>query len=207
MKRSMVFVLILCVFLLQPQLSPATDADDRGNPAFGYVAEGRGCWGPGGRRGGNIDSTMKALADAGINMIYPNISSGGRASYPSSVLPMRGDTDRLAQLVEAAHKYGIEIHAWRINWYMGGASDEWTEEMIRQGRIQCRVIPVQAQATIGVNYLADSSCHDPAMDPFARGASLDINQVTPQGIQVEVPAGFFPSHLPGQPGMDQPAEC
>ena len=136
MKRSMVFVLILCVFLLQPQLSPAADADDRGNPAFGYVAEGRGCWGPGGRRGGNIDSTMKALADAGINMIYPNISSGGRASYPSSVLPMRGETDRLAQLVEAAHKYGIEIHAWRINWYMGGASDEWTEEMIRQGRIQ-----------------------------------------------------------------------
>jgi len=136
MKSATVFALLLAVFLLQPQVSPAEDADSWDNPAFGYVAEGRGVWGPGGRRGGNIDSTMKALADAGINMIYPNISSGGRASYPSSVMPMRGDTDRLAQLVEAAHKYGIEVHAWRINWYMGGASEEWTEQMIKEGRIQ-----------------------------------------------------------------------
>ncbi len=134
MKGATVLALLLVVFLLQPQVSLPEAADSWDNPAFGYVAEGRGVWGGGGRRGGNIDSTMKALADAGINMIFPNISSGGRASYPSSVLPMRGDTDRLAQLVEAAHKYGIEIHAWRINWYMGGASDSLTEEMIKQGR-------------------------------------------------------------------------
>ena len=136
MKSATILVMLLAVLIIQPRFSQVNAEDAWENPAFGYVAEGRGVWGPGGRRGGNIDSTMKALADAGINMIYPNISSGGRASYPSSVLPMRGDRDRLAELVESAHKYGIEIHAWRINWYMGGASEEWTEQMIKEGRIQ-----------------------------------------------------------------------
>ncbi len=137
MKKSS-SVLVLCLFFFLPLSNCSSEKTGftKQNPAYNYVAEGRGVWGGGDRRGGNIDSTMKALADAGINMIYPNISSGGRASYPSSVLPMRGDTDRLALLIEAAHKYGIEVHAWRINWYMGGASDSLTEEMIKQGRIQ-----------------------------------------------------------------------
>ena len=136
MKKRTASALLLAGMLIVPYGSPVRAADSEDNPAFGYVAEGRGVWGDGSRRGGDIDSTMKALADAGINMIFPNISSAGRASYPSGVLPMRGDTDRLAQLVEAAHKYGIEVHAWRINWYMGGASDTLTEEMVKQGRIQ-----------------------------------------------------------------------
>ena len=178
MKSAAVLVLFLAVLLIQCQVSPAEDAESRDNPAFGYVAEGRGVWGGGSRRGGNIDSTMKALADAGINMIYPNISSGGRASYPSSVLPMRGDTDRLAQLVESAHKYGIEVHAWRINWYMGGASDSLTDEMIKQGRVQYswdgrRNGPVMKDA--GYNQPEDWLCPShPANRELEKEAMLEL---------------------------------
>jgi uncharacterized lipoprotein YddW (UPF0748 family) len=135
MKNAVVFTLFLTVYNLQLQAAQTEAVDSWHNPAFDYVAEGRGVWGSS-RRGGDIDSMMKALADAGINMVFPNISSGGRASYPSHVLPMHGDTDRLDQLVKAAHKHGIEVHAWRINWYMGGASESLTEKMIEQGRIQ-----------------------------------------------------------------------
>lgn len=178
MKSAAVFVLFLAVFMLQPQVSPTEAADSWHNPAFGYVAEGRGCWIGGGRRGGNLDSTMKALADAGINMIFPNISSGGRASYRSSVLPMRGDTDRLALLVKAAHKYGIEVHAWRINWYMGGASDSLTEKMIKQGRIQYswdgrRNGPVMKD--MGYNQPEDWLCPShPANQELEKEAMLEV---------------------------------
>jgi len=137
MKRySYQLLLCLLVLLAVSDCSPGKTGAGSENPAYNYVAEGRGCWFGVGRRDGGWDSTMAALADAGINMVFPNISSGGSARYPSGVLPMRGERDELALLIEAAHKHGIEVHAWRINWYMGGASDSLTGEMIKQGRIQ-----------------------------------------------------------------------
>ncbi|MFC2124910.1 glycoside hydrolase family 10 protein [Bacteroidota bacterium] len=136
MKHYSILSIILIGLVSQCK---TTSTDDRGswdNPAFDYVAEGRGVWGGGGRRDGEIDSMMMKLADAGINMIFPNISTAGQASYPSSVLPKQGETDKLALLVESAHKYGIEIHAWRINWFMGWGPESFAEEMIKQNRIQ-----------------------------------------------------------------------
>jgi len=105
------------------------------NSAYNYVAEGRGTW-VSRVRGVNWDSTMAALGEAGYNMIFPNLSTGGAAYYPSEVLPMRGERDELALCIEAAHKNGIEVHVWRINWYMAGAPDSFAQAMLEQGRIQ-----------------------------------------------------------------------
>ncbi|MFH1071208.1 MAG: family 10 glycosylhydrolase, partial [Candidatus Glassbacteria bacterium] len=105
------------------------------NPAFSYVAEGRGTW-IGRVRGVDWDSTMAALAAAGINMVFPNMCTGGAASYPSEFLPMTTDRDELALCIEAAHRYGIEVHVWRINWYMSGCPDSFTTAMEQAGRIQ-----------------------------------------------------------------------
>jgi len=105
------------------------------NSAYNYVAEGRGTW-MGRARGVNWDSTMAVLKDAGYNMVFPNLNTGGAAFYPSAVLPMTSERDELALCLEAAHKYGIEVHVWRINWYMAGAPDSFAQAMLDQGRIQ-----------------------------------------------------------------------
>lgn len=105
------------------------------NPAYNYVAEGRGTW-VSSARGVNWDSTMAALEDAGYNMIFPNLCTGGAAFYKSEFLPMVGERDELALCIEAAHKYGIEVHVWRINWFMMGCPDSFTTRMEKEGRIQ-----------------------------------------------------------------------
>jgi len=106
-----------------------------GNEAYNYVAEGRGTW-IGRSKGVNWDSTMAALKEAGFNMVFPNMCSGGAASYPSDILPMTSQRDELKLCIEAAHKYGIEVHVWRINWYMSGCPDSFTQVMEKAGRIQ-----------------------------------------------------------------------
>ena len=64
------------------------------------------------------------------------MQTAGNASYPSQVLPSRGGRDELALCLEAAHKYGIEVHVWRINWYTSGAPDSFSRAMREAGRTQ-----------------------------------------------------------------------
>ena len=104
------------------------------NPAYNYVSELRGVWLHGAME--NWDSTMAALKDAGFNAIFPNMNSGGAALYPSEFLPMTSEKDELALCIEAAHNHGIEVHAWRVNWYMMGCPDSFSQAMEKAGRIQ-----------------------------------------------------------------------
>lgn len=128
--------LCLCLVILLSNGSCEKFAGEKGsNPAFSYVAEGRGTW-IGRRTGVNWDSTMAALKAAGFNMVFPNMCTGGAANYPSELLPMTSERDELKLCIEAAHKYGIEVHVWRINWYMSGCPDSFTVEMEKAGRIQ-----------------------------------------------------------------------
>ena len=103
--------------------------------AYKYVAEGRGTW-MGRLRGIDWDSTMAALAAAGFNMVFPNMCTGGAALYPSEFLPMISERNELKLCIEAAHKYGIEVHVWKINWYMSACPDSFTERMEKEGRVQ-----------------------------------------------------------------------
>ncbi len=99
------------------------------------VCEARAAW-IGSPRGVNWDSTMAALEAAGFNMIFPCMQTAGQALYPSTVLPMRGERDELALCLEAAHKHGIEVHVWRINWFTAGATRAHRDSLRAAGRLQ-----------------------------------------------------------------------
>ena len=128
---------LFAIFILTAILAGTSCSGVSGdaNPAYSYVAEGRGTW-IGRTRNVDWDSTMAALAAAGINMVFPNMCSAGAASYSSEFLPMTTERDELALCIEAAHRYGIEVHVWRINWYMSGCPDSFTTAMEQDGRIQ-----------------------------------------------------------------------
>lgn len=100
------------------------------------ISEARGTWISTRSRGTNWDSTMAALSKAGFNIVFPRMSTGGTASYESRVLPRTTERDELALCIEAAHKHGIEVHVWRINWYTSGAPDSFSQIIREQGRAQ-----------------------------------------------------------------------
>jgi uncharacterized lipoprotein YddW (UPF0748 family) len=67
---------------------------------------------------------MKKLKDSGLNAAFVRVAQGGKAIYPSNILPQdqwSADTgeDEFGKAVAAAHKYGIQIHAWKVCFPMG----------------------------------------------------------------------------------------
>ena len=89
---------------------------------------------------GDWDRTCRELRAAGFNMVLPNMLWGGLAHYASDVLP-RSRTfaqygDQIAQCVEAAHRHGIEVHVWKVNYNLSTAPREFVEEMRQAGRTQ-----------------------------------------------------------------------
>jgi len=88
---------------------------------------------------GNWEDSIANLADAGFNAVVPNMWWGGLAHYDSDYLPhssifeRRGD--QIAQCVEAAHKRGLEVHPWKVNWNLSTAPDDFVEQMRREGRV------------------------------------------------------------------------
>ena len=71
------------------------------------------------------DVVMKKIADAGLNCVFVRVARGVNALYPSKILPMDGwaadawkngaGRDELKTMIEAAHKNGLEFHAWKVN--------------------------------------------------------------------------------------------
>ena len=68
---------------------------------------------------------MKKIADAGLNSVFVRVARGVNALYPSKVLPMDGwakeawkdgaGRDELQTMIDAAHRNGLEFHAWKVN--------------------------------------------------------------------------------------------
>jgi len=53
----------------------------------------------------------------------------------SSEVARRGD--QIAQCVAAAHRRGLGVHVWKVNWNLGSAAPpSFLEEMRRAGRLQ-----------------------------------------------------------------------
>ena len=105
-----------------------------GGPA-GFDAEARACWVDQVAHT-NWDSAMAALSAAGFNMILPNMLSSGSAYYPSEYVPMIGEEDELARCIEAAHRHGIEVHVWKVNWALWRVREDSLAKYVREGRIQ-----------------------------------------------------------------------
>ncbi len=70
-------------------------------------------------------------------MILPNQLWAGRADYPSKLLPhsetFRKYGDQVAQCVAAAHRHGLQVHVWKVNFNLGNAPREFVEKLRREG--------------------------------------------------------------------------
>ena len=104
--------------------------------------EGRAVWNHSGLGAypGDWDRSAKELAEAGVNMIFPNMAWAGVAHYPSKILP-QSETfsrygDQLAECVSAAREHGLQVHVWKITWNLAGAPTEFIEKMRKAGRTQ-----------------------------------------------------------------------
>lgn len=87
------------------------------------------------------DEAIRRLAQNGFNAILPNMLWGGAAFYESKLLPVSPEVskrgDQIAQCLEAAHKYGLEVHVWKVNWNLGHAAPRaFVEQMRLAGRLQ-----------------------------------------------------------------------
>jgi hypothetical protein len=76
-------------------------------------------------------------------------------------LPMKGNKDQLALCIEAAHRYGMEVHVWKMNWNLNGAPDGSIQKYVLEKRIQLsfdgqRVPPVSK--ALGWNQKFDWLC-------------------------------------------------
>ncbi len=90
--------------------------------------------------GGGVEdweAVMQDLAGAGFNAVFPSLCDAGGADYESDVLPRSKNytRDQLAACIEAAQKYNIEVHPWRINWRLSRATDERKAELREAGRL------------------------------------------------------------------------
>jgi len=115
--------------------------------AYGYAqsskpGEVRGVWDRSGTGlyPGDWDRTCRILADNGITDIFPNIVWPGAAHYASDVVPrsatFKTHGDQLAKCVEAAHRRGLKVHAWKVSWNLAGASPQFVNSMKKAGRLQ-----------------------------------------------------------------------
>jgi uncharacterized lipoprotein YddW (UPF0748 family) len=102
--------------------------------------EGRAGWNHSGTGAypGDWERSARALSAAGFNMIVPNMLWAGRAYYPSAVLPGSATCveygDQIAQCVAAAHRHGLEVHVWKVNFNLSNAPKEFVEQLRRQKR-------------------------------------------------------------------------
>ncbi|MGM0485557.1 MAG: glycoside hydrolase family 10 protein [Planctomycetota bacterium] len=107
--------------------------------------EGRAFWNHSGTGAydGDWDRTARELTEAGFNMVMPNMLWGGRAHYPSDVLP-RSRTheehgDQISQCLAAARKHGLQVHVWKVNWNLSGAPRSFVQRIHAEHRNQVSV--------------------------------------------------------------------
>jgi uncharacterized lipoprotein YddW (UPF0748 family) len=104
--------------------------------------EGRAFWNHSGTGAypGDWDRTARELAEAGFNMVLPNMLWGGLAHFASETLPQsstyRQFGDQIHQCVKACHKHGIEVHVWKVNWNLSTAPPEFVARMRAENRLQ-----------------------------------------------------------------------
>lgn len=86
------------------------------------------------------ETVMRTLKGANLNCLFFRAGRGGNVVYRSQFLPRdawaeKGDLDELQNAAEAAQRYGIELHAWRVNFHFGSAPDWLKEQMAKEDRL------------------------------------------------------------------------
>jgi uncharacterized lipoprotein YddW (UPF0748 family) len=106
------------------------------------VPEFRGFWchSAFGVKGRTWDEAISNLSSNGFTAIVPNMLWGGAAYYDSKVLPPAKDYtggDQIAECLAACRRHGLEMHVWKVNWYLGSpARADFADRMKKEGRLQ-----------------------------------------------------------------------
>lgn len=119
---------------------PLTDAYGYSVPAREGEFRAVWCHSAFGVAGMTWDEAIAHLAASGFTAVFPNMLWGGMAYYPSRILPVYDGIeehgDQIAQCLAAAKRHGIEVHVWKVNWYLGQTTEEWRDAARREGRLQ-----------------------------------------------------------------------
>ena len=95
------------------------------------------------------DAVMPKIAAAGFNCVFVRVARGVNAIYPSQFLPRDGWAeknaanvpDELAKAIAAAHRSGLQFHAWKVNFnatagmMAGDGPKALTEKMAADDRL------------------------------------------------------------------------
>jgi uncharacterized lipoprotein YddW (UPF0748 family) len=106
-----------------------------------WTPEIRGIWDQQGTGlyAGGWDETCRQLKAAGFNAVFPNLSTAGRAHYPSKWLPpsktLEQYGDQLKAFTTAARKHGLQTHIWRISWKVSNPDPERLAAFRKAGRL------------------------------------------------------------------------
>lgn len=91
---------------------------------------------------GDWDRTCRILSEAGINAVFPNMLNSGYAHYDSGILnhsqTFKDFGDQIEQALDAARRYDMEMHVWKVCWMLDGAAVDFIERMEREGRLIMR---------------------------------------------------------------------
>jgi uncharacterized lipoprotein YddW (UPF0748 family) len=89
---------------------------------------------------GDWNRTCKVLAANGFTDVIPFMLSPAAANYSSRILPASETLeilgDQLQSCIDAAHRNGLKVHAWKICWSMESASPDVLKKFKKQGRLQ-----------------------------------------------------------------------
>lgn len=89
---------------------------------------------------GDWQTAIDVLAENNFTAVFTNMLRGGLAHYDSAYLPHSEifDTygDQISQCIDAAHKKGIQVHVWKVNWNLSAAPQSFIDEMRAAGRTQ-----------------------------------------------------------------------
>lgn len=72
------------------------------------------------------EAIMRNLAAHGFNSIFVRVGRGGNVIYNSDLLPkdpwaQEAGVDELQRALTAAHRHGLDLHAWKVNFHLGSA--------------------------------------------------------------------------------------
>ena len=117
------------------------------------------------------------LAECGFNAVLPDMAWGGAAHYASAVLPrsetFRTHGDQLAQCLAASHRYGLQVHAWKVNWNLGSlAPPDFVARLRAEGRLQVTDTG-QTKEWLCPSHPANLALETEAMLEMVRGYDVD----------------------------------
>ncbi len=110
------------------------------------------------------EAIMSELEAANFNALFPLMCDGNVAAYPSAYLPQFTENDQLKLCIEAAHRHGVEVHPWRVNWCILRATDEERQQLADEGLLVLAVEQARGEEEAETTYRWSTRWRDPSDD-------------------------------------------